>query len=246
MGRAVAGPPKRALERLPIVGGEVFSPASRGRTLEADAVVMATNTLGTRRIIAESSVPEGLARSVAGLDEADPFAVTRLWLAGEVPDEGIGFYTVGGHERLDSIAIYERLQRESRRWAETRPGSVVELHAYGIPDSEDRGVEGNSAWMLEEFHQRMPEWAGAEIVHSEVMQQRTFSGFAPGSHADRPGTKTGLPNLVFAGDWVRTDLPVALMEGAVTTGRLAANALLDRHGVRQATIETVSPRGPLA
>ena len=36
--------------------------------------------------------------------------------------------------------------------------------------------------------------------------------------------------VVLAGDLVRCDLPIALMERAATTGMLAANALLASHG----------------
>jgi isorenieratene synthase len=48
---------------------------------------------------------------------------------------------------------------------------------------------------------------------------------------------------VLAGDLVRTDLPVALMERAATSGFLAANALLERWNVRGQTLWTVPPTG---
>jgi uncharacterized protein with NAD-binding domain and iron-sulfur cluster len=47
----------------------------------------------------------------------------------------------------------------------------------------------------------------------------------PGTHALRPGTRTGIANLFLAGDWVRHDLN-ASMEGAALSGRLAAQAVL--------------------
>ena len=47
----------------------------------------------------------------------------------------------------------------------------------------------------------------------------------------------------YPGDLVRTDLPVALMERAATTGFLAANALLERWGVRGQILWTVPDRG---
>ena len=52
----------------------------------------------------------------------------------------------------------------------------------------------------------------------------------PGTHAHRPGVVTPLPGLLLAGDGVRIDLPVALMERAATTGWTAANHLLDAVG----------------
>jgi len=41
----------------------------------------------------------------------------------------------------------------------------------------------------------------------------------------RPGTRTGLGNLVLAGDWTATGLP-GTIEGAIRSGRTAAEALL--------------------
>jgi isorenieratene synthase len=67
--------------------------------------------------------------------------------------------------------------------------------------------------------------------------------FPVGGYTDRPTVRTPHPGLVVAGDLVRTDLPVALMERAATSGFLAANALLERWGVRGQTLWTVPDRG---
>jgi 15-cis-phytoene desaturase len=50
----------------------------------------------------------------------------------------------------------------------------------------------------------------------------------PGSWADRPEAATALPNLVLAGDFVRTTTDVASMEGANEAARRAVNVILDR------------------
>lgn len=52
-----------------------------------------------------------------------------------------------------------------------------------------------------------------------------------GSYRDRPDSATSVPNLFMAGDYVRTDLNLATMEGANESGRQAVNALLDAAGV---------------
>lgn len=52
----------------------------------------------------------------------------------------------------------------------------------------------------------------------------------PGSWALRPDALTAVPNLVLAGDYVRTHTDLASMEGACEAGRRAANAILDRTG----------------
>ncbi len=55
-----------------------------------------------------------------------------------------------------------------------------------------------------------------------------------------------VPNLVAAGDTVRTGLPVALTERAATSGFLAANALPRRWGLRGHALWTVPGRGRVA
>ena len=56
---------------------------------------------------------------------------------------------------------------------------------------------------------------------------------------------TPWPTLVLAGDWVRCDLPVALMERAASTGILAANALLGQWGAAGEDVWSVPPSGLL-
>jgi len=59
----------------------------------------------------------------------------------------------------------------------------------------------------------------------------------------RPGVATPDPRLVLAGDGVRCDFPVALMERAATTGFQAANALLGRWEVAGHELWTVPMAG---
>ena len=51
-----------------------------------------------------------------------------------------------------------------------------------------------------------------------------------GSWANRPEVRTKIPNLFLAGDFVRTDIDLATMEGANESGRKAANAILASAG----------------
>ncbi|WP_067816162.1 hydroxysqualene dehydroxylase [Nocardia inohanensis] len=63
----------------------------------------------------------------------------------------------------------------------------------------------------------------------------------PGSWYDRPDAWTGIDNLFLAGDWIKTQMNVACMEGANEGGRLAANAVLHASGSGQAEA-TITPR----
>lgn len=51
-----------------------------------------------------------------------------------------------------------------------------------------------------------------------------------GSWDLRPTARTSIPNLFLAGDYVRTNVDLATMEGANESGRAAANAVLDAAG----------------
>lgn len=52
----------------------------------------------------------------------------------------------------------------------------------------------------------------------------------PGAWALRPEARTAIPNLVLAGDHVRTSTDIASMEGANEAARLAVNVVLERTG----------------
>lgn len=58
-----------------------------------------------------------------------------------------------------------------------------------------------------------------------------------GSWSHRPSTRTALRNLFLAGDYVRSFVDVASMEGAVVTGLLAADAVREATGLADEPVE---------
>ena len=58
-----------------------------------------------------------------------------------------------------------------------------------------------------------------------------------GSWNDRPEATTAIPNLFLAGDFVRTNIDLATMEGANESARKAANAILEASGSKAAPAE---------
>ena len=76
-----------------------------------------------------------------------------------------------------------------------------------------------------------PETAALGTVHDEwlVEDDCVLVGLEP--WRSRPGVRTPDDRLVLAGDAVRVDLPVALMERAATTGWMAADRLLAGWGL---------------
>jgi carotenoid phi-ring synthase / carotenoid chi-ring synthase len=91
----------------------------------------------------------------------------------------------------------------------------------------------------------VPSLRGATVLHRQLVNQKNFAGFPPGSFANRPQTTTPVSNLLFAGDWVRMPFPCGLMERAVSSGLLAANAIFQREGVKRRPILSVNPEGVL-
>jgi isorenieratene synthase len=127
------------------------------------------------------------------------------------------------------VSVLERFEEHATRWSADHGGSVVELHAYALPDDT---VEADLRdRMLAELHRVYPETAGLATVHEEWLVERdcVLVGLEP--WRSRPGVRTPDPRVVLAGDAVRCDLPVALMERAATTGFMAADRLLSAWGM---------------
>jgi isorenieratene synthase len=118
---------------------------------------------------------------------------------------------------------------------------VVELHAYAVPAPR----EETSARLLRRLHEIYPETAHANVVGEFSEWHDDCPLFAPGTFFDRPAVAGPAPGLVLAGDGVRIDLPVALMERAATTGWHAANLLLSGWGLAGHPLTTVPLRGRL-
>jgi isorenieratene synthase len=225
-----------------IVGGqdETFRVRTDAdESLDADAVVLAADVTGLQRIVTSSpGLGDDIWRArVKKLRTAPPFMVHRLWLDRPVGANRAAFLGTAGHEPLDNISILDRYERQAAGWVREHGGSVVELHSYAVQSAQAQTA------MLSRLHELYPETAGARVVHEQMLYHRDCPLFAPGSHAQRPGVTTPMPGLMLAGDGVRIDLPVALMERAATTGWTAANQLLAQWGLAGHTLYTVPTQG---
>jgi zeta-carotene desaturase len=79
---------------------------------------------------------------------------------------------------------------------------------------------------LRELREALPSARDATLRRAVVVREKraTFS-VAPGQ-PERPATKTAVPGLFLAGDWIDTGLP-ATIESAVVSGHAAAREALD-------------------
>ncbi|OLL71808.1 MULTISPECIES: FAD-dependent oxidoreductase [unclassified Pseudonocardia] len=227
-----------------------------------DAVVLATDVRGLREIVAASpdlgpadsglGDPEAVQHwrdDVAALGSAPPFLVQRLWLDRPVREDRPPFLGTGGLDPLDNVSVLDRYERDAASWASRHGGSVVELHAYSaaVPDGVDEAAwtADLRARCLARLHELYPETADARITGELVQWRADCPMFGVGDFARRPTVATPLDGLVLAGDGIRIDLPVALMERAAATGWQAANRLLAGWGLAGHPLETVPTGGRL-
>jgi isorenieratene synthase len=153
---------------------------------------------------------------------------------------------------INLIAQYSLLEKEFIDWAAQTGGSVVEFHCYTWSKFFDPKTPDSQVWSMitptvkliypEIFERHF------KILGYNVNSYQNFASFEKGLYTFRPNVTTlvdnRLDNVYLAGDWVRTPFPVALMERAVSTGRMAANECLLRDGVKQASLTVVNLKGP--
>ncbi|MBM6405302.1 FAD-dependent oxidoreductase [Phycicoccus sp. CSK15P-2] len=219
-----------AVHTLDLTGG------MRPEVFDADAVVLALDPLGLRKVVGASPAlggddgPGGRWRGrVAALRSAQSFAVWRLWLDGPLRAERAPFLGTSGYGPLDNVSVLDRFEDHAVAWADAHDGSVVELHAYALP--EDTDEPELRAALLEQLHRVYPETAGLHVLDECWLVERDCVLVGLGPWAAHPGVGTPDPRVVLAGDAVRCDLPVALMERAATTGWQAADRLLTGWGL---------------
>ncbi|WP_319433136.1 FAD-dependent oxidoreductase [Mycobacterium sp. RTGN5] len=216
---------------------------STGRTIDADGVVLATDIAALQKIVAASPGlgDDGWRRQVWRLRTAPPFVVQRLWLDRPVDAGRPAFLGTGGLEPIDNISVVSSYESQAAEWARAHHGSVLEVHSYSVGEPPD--VEELRQRMMTRLHQLYPETATAAIVGETMLVREDCPLFSPGAFADRPTVDTPVAGLMLAGDGIRIDLPVALMERAATTGWSAANRLLAGWGLGGHTLHTVPVRG---
>ncbi len=209
-------------------------------------MVLAMDVPGLKALVQASPHLDDLSfrQSVASLDVTLPFAVWRLWLDRKASAKRHPFVGTAGLGMLDNISLYETFEGESRRWSDRTGGSVVELHAYGITRNASEAQiqdELRRGW-LEVY----PEFRDAKVIDSRFLLRQDCPAFAPGAHAERPEVQTPMHDVALAGDFVRLPFPSALMERAVASGVLAANALMTRWNLVPQTVWSIAPTGMLS
>ncbi|NEQ40299.1 MAG: FAD-dependent oxidoreductase [Okeania sp. SIO3I5] len=215
--------------------------------IQADYYVFATDVPGVQHLfnLMEGEVNQNVKSQVQKLPIADPFAVCRFWFDRDFDWQHSNFTSLSGYELTDSITLYHRIQEQFIEWHKKTGGSVVELHAYCYKEKQFPTQEILLTTFAQELYEIVPELKEANLLHRELVNQKNFSAYPPGSYQERPETNSGISNLMFAGDWVKMPFPCGLMERAISSGLLAANEILFREGLQRRKLLSVNPEGIL-
>ncbi len=204
---------KTPVRRIRIEGGTARGVVLRGgEFLEAAAVITAVPPPALFTML-----PAGLCREAPWRDfgrlRPSPIASVYMWL-----------------ERPSAGPSFEALVNEPWQWL-FRPGSrrespeePVVLLAGGV-DSVAAAPRDEIVASARETASRLLPGAGIRRVVAVREKAATWANGAE-EQAWRPAPQTPVPGLILAGDWTATGLP-ATCEGAVRSGRRAAEALLD-------------------
>jgi squalene-associated FAD-dependent desaturase len=121
---------------------------------------------------------------------------------------------------------------------ETAPGEhYVQVVVSAARQFRGLGRDEVEGQVRDELARLLPPARTARLLRARVVteHQATFSA-VPGVDRWRPPQASPLENLYLAGDWTATGWP-ATMEGAVRSGYLAAEALLNRLGVHVSLVQ---------
>lgn len=189
-------------------------PAVTGREerLTCDAVVSALPVQGLRRLLDDRQI------AWAGLGPALRLTTVPALTAVLAFDREIGLppgvLLESGSPIRNAVDVTD--------WRGAGGGSVVEVL---VSRAEERLALDDGEivrQVLDALRGMAPRARGAELVeaHVERVEAAMFAA-RPGADRLRPGARTGVANLLLAGDWVHRGWN-ASMEGAAASGRLAA------------------------
>ncbi|XP_071504050.1 carotenoid phi-ring synthase-like [Diadema antillarum] len=221
-----------------------------------DHVVLSTDLKAMQSILAEtnreypkSAVVACMNSRLSQMPLAPHYKVITLWFDQLLDPEQPKILQTPDFSPITLAVQRHLIEKQSREWSERTGGSVVEFHLYAwrygeVRDSEVWSVISPTVKeLLPEIFER-----NFKVLDYFIHSGDNFASFSSGLEQMRPTstfpTECGADNVGLAGDWLHTPFPSALMERAVTTGRIAANQILLANHVKQAPVTVTSRHGP--
>ena len=212
------------VQSIELAGGRVGGVVLRtGERIAADRVVLAVPSPVVASLLPEPIRSRPEVTGLEGLEWA-PISSAHFWLDREaipLPHAAMVGYRsqwVFNRTRLLDLA------------ADTRSGwsyqVVISASREMAGETRDAVLDG----ILAELGRVWPEVPRSTVLHRRLItEHRAAVSMLPGVERWRPTQRTTVPGLYLAGDYTRTGWP-STMEGAVRSGYLAAEAILEESG----------------
>lgn len=167
-----------------------------------------------------------------------PMAALNLYFDRRIPD------MPRGHINLLGSAYALSFIDVSAYWTELG-GSVLQVIASDFTSLISASPAHAERCILDELMHRIPVLREAQVVRSNFLPHLEEPLFMNdvGAWTYRPDAATSLPNLYLAGDYCRSAIDLVSMEGAVSTGLLAAEAVRSDAGLAE-PVEVLVPETP--
>jgi squalene-associated FAD-dependent desaturase len=201
---------RAAVQQVQIENGRVQGMTVNGETIQAEAYVLA---VPFERV---NTLAPDLPLDLSAFTHA-PITGVHLWFDRPVTD-------------LPHATLLDRTIQWMYNKGEGRHIQLVISASRNLTEMPRAEVIELALKELKEFFPRVAE-ATLERAHV-VKEVRAVFSASPGLEQHRPLSATTIPNLFLAGDWTRTGWP-ATMEGAVRSGYLAAEAVIQSKGAKQ-------------
>lgn len=214
----------RRLRRLEIAEDKVVQAIdSNDNKIDADEFVLAVPHHQVTQLMPTEQRDHPLFAEIEKIETA-PISSVHLWLDRKITD-------------LKHAVFLEKFSQWLFSRGSSKNGQNTNTHRYQIVISASRNLSNmNHNQIVETVMNELKEvWESAKdanVLHSRVItEKRAVFSVTPGIDELRPSQATHIPNLHLAGDWTATMWP-ATMEGAVRSGYLAAQNILQKYGIK--------------
>jgi len=214
-----------------------------------DYLIIASDVKHTPQIIKNSETLvktyPALSANAESIKSSQHYAVLRIWIDKKIEENLPFFIFTDAIKILDSITIYHQMEKTSAQWVEKHGGGIYELHSYAVPNNMTDKSEVRQQ-LLDEFEKYFPELHGYKIKYEYFQFRNDFTAFHTNLYTTRPEYKTDVPNLFFAGDWVKLPIPAMLMEASTSSALFVANDIFEKEKLRQEPVFSVPLKGIFA
>lgn len=233
-----------------------MSGISPGAQRSYDHVILAVDLSAVKAIFTETSrkFPRNehiacIHNRLQQLPMAPSYKVIRVWFNKQISPSHPAILQTSEYHPINLVVQYHLIENKSREWSLRTGGSIIEFHLYAwsYGDVKDEDVWDIVSPTVREIYPEIFVEDFKKLGHF-VHSGTNFASFPSSLEHIRPTvtfpSECGVTNLNFAGDWLHTDYPSALMERAVSTGRIAANQVLLSDQVKQVPMLVASNYGP--